>query len=108
MSNEIKNLRNKKGLSQQELADMVGTSFQQISKLERGERPVTPYWARRIAEALEVEPIDVAPELATVLKLETSEKAMKLAQKLAEMEDKNKTAYKKVEKLIKEYEKKKK
>ncbi len=104
MNNKIKELREEKGLSQQDLADRAHTSFQQISKLEKGERTLTPAWAKRLAKALDTEPIQVAPELADVLQAGYSQKTIKLAKKLSEMEDKSQAAYEKIEKLIQDFE----
>lgn len=49
MTNRLREFREAAGLSQDELADRVGSSFQQISKLERGERKLTREWAERLA-----------------------------------------------------------
>lgn len=54
--NRIKELRDKKRLSLQKLADRVGTSRQQIHKLETGETQLTPLWIQRIAPHLDVNP----------------------------------------------------
>ena len=45
----IRVLREKIGLTQQQLADAVGTSQPQIRRLEAGERRLTKEWAERIA-----------------------------------------------------------
>lgn len=55
MTNRIKELRTKQGLSLQALADRVGTSNQQLSMLERGVRGLTTTWMTRIADALGVQ-----------------------------------------------------
>ena len=56
MANRIKELREARGMTQEGLADAVGTSFQQISRLENGTRRLTVEWMRRIAGALAVHP----------------------------------------------------
>jgi len=42
------------GLTQQQLADKVGTSYSQISRIERGQHETSIRTLRRIAEALDV------------------------------------------------------
>lgn len=59
MANRIKALRLERGLTLEELAEMVGTSLQQISRLELGERRLSEQWMRPIARALGVSPGDL-------------------------------------------------
>jgi phage repressor protein C with HTH and peptisase S24 domain len=59
MRNRIRELRDKKRLSLQKLADLVGTSRQQIHKLEKGEIQLTTNWMQRIAPHLDVGPKDL-------------------------------------------------
>jgi len=59
MANRIKEWRLERGLSMQALAERVGTSRQQIHKLERGERRLTEDWMRRIAVILDCAPADL-------------------------------------------------
>jgi phage repressor protein C with HTH and peptisase S24 domain len=49
---DLKSLRERAGLTQQELADKIGTSQPQIKRLESGERELTRTWAERLAPAL--------------------------------------------------------
>jgi transcriptional regulator with XRE-family HTH domain len=56
MPNRIKELREKAGMTLQQVADASGTSLQQIHKLENAERRLTDEWMRRIAAALGVHP----------------------------------------------------
>lgn len=56
VGNRIKELREAKGLSLEQVADAAGTSFQQIHRLERGKRRLTDDWMRRVAPALGVAP----------------------------------------------------
>ncbi|MEE8607182.1 MAG: helix-turn-helix domain-containing protein [Nitrospiraceae bacterium] len=60
MPNRIREWRRKAGLSQQALADLVGTGRSQIVKLERGERRLTYRWMQRLARHLNCRPIDLA------------------------------------------------
>jgi len=52
----LKEIREKKGLSQAKLAQLAGTSQPQIKRLEDGERKLTREWAERLAPHLEVAP----------------------------------------------------
>jgi transcriptional regulator with XRE-family HTH domain len=56
MANRIKELREKRGLTLQQVADVAGTTIQQIGRLENGKRRLTEDWMRRIAPALDVHP----------------------------------------------------
>lgn len=54
MRNRLKEFRLARQLSLQELADLVGTTNQQISHLEKGKRKLTIEWADKIAQALHI------------------------------------------------------
>ena len=56
MANRIKELREVRGLTLQQVADAAGTSLQQIQRLENGHRRLTDDWMRRIAPVLGVHP----------------------------------------------------
>jgi transcriptional regulator with XRE-family HTH domain len=59
--------REHRGLTQEELADVVDTSGGMISMLETGERGLTVKWLRKLGPALETDPsnlIDVDPRAA--------------------------------------------
>lgn len=58
-SNRIRELRVKAGLTLEALATAAGTSNQQISRLESGQRKLTLDWMVRLAPILEVEPKDL-------------------------------------------------
>lgn len=62
LPNRIRVLRKNKGLSLEELAELVGTSYGQISHLEKETRGLTVTWMRRIALALECRPADLLQE----------------------------------------------
>lgn len=49
----LRDLRIKSGMSQQALADRIGTSQPQIKRLEDGARKLTKEWAERLAPALQ-------------------------------------------------------
>ncbi len=59
MINRIQTLRKQKGLSQQQLAQRIGTSGQQVGNLEAGRRKLTQDWMERLAAGLECGPADL-------------------------------------------------
>ncbi len=64
--NRIRELREAAGLSHAELAALIGTSPQQVSRHELGQRRLTIQWMQRYAVALGVAPaaLMAAPELS--------------------------------------------
>jgi transcriptional regulator with XRE-family HTH domain len=60
-TNRIAEARSSKGLTQQALADKVGSHWITISKLERGKMRLTDEWLYRIGEALDVEIHELLP-----------------------------------------------
>jgi transcriptional regulator with XRE-family HTH domain len=50
----IRDLRKKIGMTQQQLAELVGTSQPQIKRLEKGQRTLSKDWAERLAPHLRV------------------------------------------------------
>jgi transcriptional regulator with XRE-family HTH domain len=56
MVNRIKELREARNLTLEQVADAAGTTFQQIHRLENGKRRLTDEWMRRIAPILGVHP----------------------------------------------------
>lgn len=50
----LKDLRERKGLSQAQLAELAGTSQPQVKRLESGQRELTKMWAERLAPHLGV------------------------------------------------------
>lgn len=61
-NNRIKHWREHRRLSLAELARRVGTSAQQMGRLEAGKRRLTQDWMARVAGALAVMPQDLLPE----------------------------------------------
>lgn len=53
MRNNIARLRKAKGLTQTELADLIGTKISMLGKLERASRKLDTVWLTKIAKALE-------------------------------------------------------
>lgn len=63
--NELRAWRDRRGLTQQALADAVGTTASVISLLEKGERQLTAKWLRRLSKALNTSPgylLDASPD----------------------------------------------
>jgi transcriptional regulator with XRE-family HTH domain len=56
LGERVRELRNRRGLSQEALADKAGLDRTYISSCERGKRNVSLLTLHRIAAALEVEP----------------------------------------------------
>ena len=54
--NHLRAWREFKKLSQDELADVVGTTQSQIAHLEAGERALSAKWLRKLADALKTTP----------------------------------------------------
>lgn len=58
----IKQIRKSRGLSQIELAERVGISFQQIQKCEKGVARITVFRLQQVSEALGIHIIDFFKE----------------------------------------------
>lgn len=63
MQNRVAYYRSRAGLSQDDLAEKIGTTRNMLGKLERGARDVTGDWLEKIGDALNVAPhLLIAPE----------------------------------------------
>jgi DNA-binding XRE family transcriptional regulator len=51
----VKKTRIARGLSQADLASMIGNNYQNVSRIERGELTPTIFWCYKLAEAFEME-----------------------------------------------------
>ena len=58
---DMKTLREAADLSQDRLAELVGTSQAQIQRLETGKRRITVQWAQRLAPHLGCKPVELLP-----------------------------------------------
>ena len=67
IENQIKVLREKKGLSQRQLATLVGTSQQQIQRIETGKQSIRFGLALEVCKALEMPMETVFPQTKKVL-----------------------------------------
>lgn len=54
MGNRIEELRSARGWTQEQLAERMGTSQQQVGRLEKAQRRLNTDWLEKAAEALEV------------------------------------------------------
>src|SRR5690625_5271064 len=73
MGNRIRELRKKRGLSGQELAERLRTTRQTIHRLETGGARLTTHWAERLAKVLHSDPATVSgftPEVADSLSID--------------------------------------
>ena len=59
LADNLKRIRKSRGLSQQELADLLNTSKQVISRYERGERDPKTDMLFKLSDALKVNPWDL-------------------------------------------------
>jgi phage repressor protein C with HTH and peptisase S24 domain len=57
--NQIQALREARGLSRPKLGQLMGTSGQQVERLEKGMRRLTQDWIERAADALNVAPVAI-------------------------------------------------
>ncbi len=58
----VRTLRKKNGMSQEKLGSMLGITFQQIQKYERGTNRISASMLVKAARALEVSPASLLPE----------------------------------------------
>ena len=72
--NRLNELRRARGLSQEGLAELLGCSKMQISRLENGKNDLTLTWMKRIAHVLGVEPADLLTEEDNPMRLRSDEK----------------------------------
>ena len=61
MKNRIKEIRLQKNMTTNDVAERAGTTFQQVSRLERGERSLDTEWMEKISKALSVQPVELLP-----------------------------------------------
>lgn len=59
MTNRIRALREALGYSRRQLAEMAGTTSNQLVKLENGDRRLSDHWADRLAPPLGVQPYEL-------------------------------------------------
>lgn len=60
-ANRIRILRKKRGMTMQALASSMGTSQQQIDRLEKGQRRLTVEWMEKLSDALDCSITELLP-----------------------------------------------
>lgn len=81
--NRIRELREAKGIAQNELARMANTEPSTINKLEKGKRGLDQNWMRRLAPLLGVTPAELLPIEDNPLMLDDDERALIAARRAA-------------------------
>ena len=61
--NRIRELREAREMTQEQLDQKLGTKQQTIGKLENGDRQLSVAWISKMAAALDVTPSEIAPDL---------------------------------------------
>ncbi|WP_159829149.1 XRE family transcriptional regulator [Novosphingobium sp. TCA1] len=67
MANRLANVRKKAGLSQQKLGELLNSGRSTVTKLERGEIPMTDRWLDRLSLILNCSPADILGEQVPVV-----------------------------------------
>lgn len=70
--NRIREIREKTGMTLQQVADLVGTDRSQVNRLERGERRLTTEWLERLAGAFGCTPADLLAQSSPLRPIEDS------------------------------------
>lgn len=74
--NRIRELRLKKGMTQQKLGELIGMSKQMVGRIELGRRSLKLEHQRAIARVLECSPADILPERDNPYALTDDERAL--------------------------------
>lgn len=95
--NVIKQLREERGWTMEQLADAVGCTASQINKLEKGTRQKTidMDWIKRLCKALITRPHIIAPEIAEFYPPEVK----KLMDGLADLDRRERILMKEIEQI---------
>lgn len=79
MENRIKDLRNRNGLTQEKLAELLETSKSMVSMLESGERRLNTDWIEKLCNIFKVRPSEI-------FKSETDYREILLLEKISRLE----------------------
>ena len=79
-------LRQKKGLTQKDVADAIGTTANQISRLENGERKLAPEWLERLSKVLNCTKAELLGEEPTETISERERAFLEMFRNLSERE----------------------
>jgi transcriptional regulator with XRE-family HTH domain len=74
--NRINELRRMAGLTQEALANLLGTSKMNVSRYETGKQDLTIDWMRRFAEALGCEPAEILSDQDNPMRLRPTERQL--------------------------------
>ncbi|WP_428247248.1 helix-turn-helix domain-containing protein [Ferrovibrio sp.] len=74
MRNRLRDLRLDRGLTQEELAEKLGTTKQHLGRLENSKSRLSTEWIERLAEALQCHPLELLED--TVPAVTPDEKAV--------------------------------
>lgn len=78
MENRIKELRKQKKLTQEKLAELIGTSKGMVSMLESGERRLNTDWIEKLCGVFSVRPSELFKSKLDYQEIIVSEKIAKL------------------------------
>ncbi len=67
--------RSQEGMSQSDLADLMGNNFQNISRLERGLITPTLYWVQNLADAFDLKLSELILEFELFVKNQGKQKS---------------------------------
>lgn len=87
MANKLKLLRTQAGLTQAQLADAVGTTKDNISKMERGTRASLSKWAVKLAPPLKCRPSDLLDDIPLAEKIRDALERHGLKEKLINLKN---------------------
>jgi transcriptional regulator with XRE-family HTH domain len=57
--NRLRQLRTERGLTQEKLGELIGTTGATVQRLESGNRQLTEVWIKRLCKALKIEVADI-------------------------------------------------
>ena len=67
--------RSQEGMSQSDLADLMGNNFQNISRLERGLITPTLYWVQNLADAFDLKLSELILEFELFVRIQGKQKS---------------------------------
>jgi transcriptional regulator with XRE-family HTH domain len=74
--NRIRHFRNRSNLTLERFAELLGTSYVQVSRLETGKRSLTMEWMTRIGAVLNVSVADLLSDTHNPYRLSDEEKRL--------------------------------
>jgi transcriptional regulator with XRE-family HTH domain len=99
MQNRLREFRKKRGYTLQQLADAVGTSHQQLQRLESGERRLSDLWIEKLYKPLGCYPSELLPlewqKPAEAIDIDLLQKAIRVVEEAIEKDENKPNAYQK-------------